>query len=63
MICAKKLDNDLRSVPADTAEAAQYYHNVIVPGMDAARQEADLLESLTDRSFWPYPTYEDLLFY
>lgn len=59
----EKLDNDLRSVPADTAEAAQYYHNVIVPGMDAARQEADLLESLTDRSFWPYPTYEDLLFY
>lgn len=59
----EKLDNDLRSVPVDTAEAAQYYHNVIVPGMDAARQEADLLESLTDRSFWPYPTYEDLLFY
>ena len=59
----EKLDNDLRSVPADTAEAAQYYHNVIVPGMDAARHEADLLESLTDRSFWPYPTYEDLLFY
>lgn len=59
----EKLDNDLRSVPADTAEAAQYYHNVIVPGMEAARQEADLLESLTDRSFWPYPTYEDLLFY
>lgn len=59
----EKLDNDLRSVPTDTAEAAQYYHNVIVPGMDAARQEADLLESLTDRSFWPYPTYEDLLFY
>lgn len=59
----EKLDNDLRSAPADTAEAAQYYQNVIVPGMDAARQEADLLESLTDRSFWPYPTYEDLLFY
>ena len=59
----EKLDNDLRAVPTDTAEAAQYYHNVIVPGMEAARQEADLLESLTDRSFWPYPTYEDLLFY
>ena len=27
------------------------------------RREADILESLTDKSYWPYPTYSDLLFY
>lgn len=59
----EKLEHDLGAIPADTADAAQYYHTVIVPDMDAARHQADTLEALTDRSYWPYPTYEDLLFY
>ena len=25
--------------------------------------DADRLETLTDKSYWPYPTYSDLLFY
>ncbi len=59
----EKLDADLRSIPSSNTDAAKYYHNVIVPDMDNARREADLLESLTDKSYWPYPTYSDLLFY
>ncbi len=59
----EKLDSDLKAIPSATAEAAQYYHNVIVPDMENARHEADILESLTDKSYWPYPTYSDLLFY
>ena len=31
--------------------------------MERMRQDADLLEQLTDKSYWPYPTYADLLFY
>ena len=27
------------------------------------RDQADILESITDKSYWPYPTYSDLLFY
>ncbi len=59
----EKLDADLRKVPSTSTEAAQYYHDVIVPDMEHARREADILEALTDKSYWPYPTYSDLLFY
>ena len=31
--------------------------------MEAARADADRLETLTDQSYWPFPTYSDLLFY
>ena len=44
-------------------EAAMYYHDTIVPGMNAVRSEADTLETLTDKNCWPYPTYSDLLYY
>ena len=59
----QKLKADLGKVPAYGIEAAQYFSTVIVPDMDAVRKEADILELLTDRSYWPFPTYSDLLFY
>ena len=31
--------------------------------MNTMREVADVLESLTDKSYWPYPTYSDLLYY
>ncbi len=61
--CCEKLVADLENAPEDVAEAATYYHEIILADMAAARKEADLLESLTDKSYWPYPTYSDLLFY
>ena len=57
------LVGDLAKVPADTRKAADYYGTVIVSDMAKAREQADILESLTDKSLWPYPTYSDLLFY
>lgn len=57
------LNHILSAVPANAEAAARYYHDSVVPGMNALRQEADTLESLTDKSCWPYPTYSDLLFY
>ena len=53
----------LESVPTEPATASDYYHDVVIPAMADLRQEADILESLTDKSYWPYPTYSDLLFY
>ncbi len=59
----EKLRADLTAVPQNIDEAVAYYHDVIVSGMELLRQDADLLEQLTDKSYWPYPTYSDLLFY
>ena len=60
----EKLSEDLKKVPAgDTTATAGYYGSVIVSNMAKAREQADLLESLTDKAYWPYPTYSDLLFY
>ena len=57
------LRSALDSIPADRAEASMAYHKTVVPAMTRLRRHADLLEQLTDKSFWPYPTYSDLLFY
>ena len=35
----------------------------IVNSMEAMRKEADILEQLTAKNYWPYPTYSDLLYY
>ena len=57
------LKTALADIPKPAVNAAQYYHNTIIPAMDAVRAAADVLEALTDKSYWPYPTYSDLLFY
>ena len=57
------LRHSMRNVPKQAEQAAMYYHDTILPGMAALRTEADALEALTDKSYWPYPTYSDLLFY
>ena len=44
-------------------EAVRYNHAVIIPAMDAVRAAADSLEELTDKAYWPFPTYSDLLYY
>ena len=59
----EKLKADLERIPSGTEEAALFFHDVILSDMDAVRTEADTLETLTERSFWPFPTYSDLLFY
>ena len=62
--CCEKMEEDLKQVPVgDNTAAAQYYSRVIVPDMQEARVQADTLERLTDKAYWPYPSYADLLFY
>ncbi len=59
----EKLAADLNAVPAGSEAAANYYHDVILAEMAAARMDADHLEAITAKTYWPYPTYSDLLFY
>ena len=60
---SQDLSGKLNAIPAETEAAADYMSNVIVPAMESLRVDADTLEQLTDKSYWPYPTYSDLLFY
>ena len=57
------LQEILTQVPAETTAAAQYHRSAVVPAMNALRRYADELEVITDKSYWPYPTYSDILFY
>ena len=57
------LQEVLSHVPGETAAASEYYRNTVVPVMEAMRRHADVLEAVTDKSYWPYPTYSDILFY
>jgi len=57
------LNDALASVPADKQDASVHYHDKVVPAMEALRCHADILEANTAKSYWPYPTYSDLLFY
>ena len=60
----EELRKHLEKVPTgDHQAAANYFHTTIVSDMDVLREQADVLEQLTDKSYWPYPTYSDILFY
>ncbi len=58
------LDAAVAAAPAADAETvANYYHDTILPAMDAVRAPADQLEMLVGKKYWPFPTYSDILFY
>ena len=59
----EQLAKDVKSIPAESAKAVCYCSEVLVAGMAKLRKEADLLEKLTDKSYWPYPIYSDILYY
>lgn len=48
--------------PADLLSRAQYLRSTVLPAMDQVRVYADSLETMVDRTYWPFPTYADLLF-
>ena len=59
----QRLKQHLAAVPADFEKAVTYCHDVIVADMENVRAAADELETLTDKSVWPFPTYSDMLYY
>ena len=60
---AEKLHEVLKAVPKDNQEAADYHDTVTLPLMAQIRKDADFLEKLTAKSYWPYPIYSDLMYY
>ncbi|MCD8361930.1 MAG: glutamine synthetase III [Lachnospiraceae bacterium] len=46
----------------DNETRAHYYHDYVVPAMDALRRPVDRLEMLVDKEVWPMPSYGDLIF-
>ena len=57
------LHEALKATPKENAQAVQYLYTTVIPLMESARKDADLLEKLTAKSYWPYPTYSDILYY
>jgi len=53
----------LQEVPKNSKAASRYYHSHVIPAMETMRIHADILEANTAKTYWPYPTYSDLLFY
>ncbi len=47
---------------SNALENAQYERYIIVPAMARVREIADDLETLVGKEYWPFPTYDDLLF-
>ena len=47
---------------ASSLEKAFFYHDEIIPLMEKLRENADELEKICDREYWPMPTYLELLF-
>ena len=57
------LKDALASVPKNPEAASFHYRDNVIPAMETMRVHADILEENTCRTYWPYPTYSDLLFY
>lgn len=47
---------------ADIIEASEFVRDSILPKMDALRAAADKAETMTGEEYWPFPTYDKLLF-
>lgn len=43
-------------------EKANYYHDVVFAAMNELRAVSDEMETITSSDYWPYPTYDELLF-
>jgi glutamine synthetase len=58
------LNNALHQIKNHTniLECAKFYKNTILVTMQEAKDVADQIELLTDKSHWPFPTFSELLF-
>ncbi len=56
------IDDKARAMQ-DMEAAAKCFQKDVVPAMEAVRMPADKLEDLVDKKYWPFPQYEDMLFY
>ena len=59
----KKIHEKAESIVDDNQKQADCYAHEVVPEMEVLRAEIDALEDITEREYWPVPTYNDILFY
>ncbi|MBR7159541.1 MAG: glutamine synthetase III [Clostridia bacterium] len=59
-----KLERDTAKVErmSGAYQTAVYYHDHIVKDMEKLRKLVDTLELTVGKDYWPYPTYEDMLY-
>ncbi len=58
----EKILKDAHETTGDITEHARAFKFKVFPAMEEVRKYGDALEKLVDRDYWPFPTYEDLLF-
>ena len=58
------LTEAMEKLPQDDEplKIARYMHDLVLPRMRDLRSASDMLETITDRNAWPFPTYDELLF-
>ena len=59
-LSAVREDAAAKDNPTDAAFA---YLREVIPAMDKLRAAADEMELVVAKDYWPYPTYNDMLFY
>jgi glutamine synthetase len=57
----REIQNSL-ALEDNLSAQAESYMGKVIPALQELRICADMLEKLTDKQCWPYPSYEDLLF-
>ncbi len=65
LTAADTLEDEMAAALAiedDTLKQAKAYRNTVIPAMAALRTHGDMLEKMTDKAYWPFPSYEDMLF-
>jgi len=60
---SQKLQDLLAQVPADMDQEADFFCDLVKPQMDAVRRLVDQAEGLMEKSLYPYPTYEAMLYH
>lgn len=59
--CLLEEETKASAMPRGKEQAFCYYEKVMA-AMSALRKPADELEKMVDKTYWPFPTYADLLF-
>merc|ERR1740129_2143429 len=58
----EKLKGMLGKLPSDMVKEAEFLCDTVKPQMNAVRKLVDDAEGLMDKSLYPFPTYEAMLY-
>lgn len=62
---ANELENEIKNISAmtDIHTVSYAFRDNVIPLMNALRSSVDNAEAIVGSDYWPYPSYEDMLFY